>query len=144
MSFRQLIYCSRATREMTDQDLLELLREAWNLNAEHDITGLLVFVEHHFMQCIEGAPLKIEQLVENIRNDRRNEEFLMLMDREREARAFPGWTMGFRLMSLAELRCEEGFQNIRHSQDLERIDYSDETVFNTLANFYKVSSGRHF
>ena len=126
MSFRQLIYCSRATREMTDQDLLELLREARNLNAEHDITGLLVFVEHHFMQCIEGAPLKIEQLVENIRNDRRNEEFLMLMDREREARAFPG------------------FQNIRYSQDLERIDYSDETVFNTLANFYKVSSGRHF
>ena len=106
---RQLLYLSRAKNEMTESDLRILLEEARHLNTVHGITGLLLFADMHFIQCIEGSSEAVAQLAENIRGDVRNEEFSVLIDHHVDERSFDQWSMGFKSSSVSELRLEAGF-----------------------------------
>ena len=144
MTIRQVIYQSRATREMSDTDLGDLLDQTRRLNSQHDITGLLLYIDFHFMQCIEGPPAAIEQLVSNIKADDRNESIFVLLDREIARRAFPEWTMGYHRTNGSELKDESCFQNIVRAQDLDQISRSDESVFKLMRNFYEQNAGRSF
>lgn len=47
--YRQVLYHSRATREMSAEDLRCLLAEARDLNQKHSVTGLLFYIERHFI-----------------------------------------------------------------------------------------------
>ena len=140
MSYRQLLYHSRATRDMTDADLKELLEESRRLNKEHGVTGLLLYVSGLFMQCIEGGQAEIGQLAENIRRDDRNMEFTVLFDRSVAERAFPAWSMGFHAMSVEDLRAEEGFRDIRHAEDLAQVEHRDRMVFDMMQHFYAANA----
>lgn len=126
---------------MSELDLQLLLRESRRLNHEHAVTGLLLYVARHFMQCIEGAPDAIGQLADNIRRDDRNEDFVVLIDREVQGRTFPGWTMGFCAYTMSELRQEDGFQNIRQIEDLDQVEHKGRLVFGLLRNFYETNLG---
>ena len=70
-----IAYASKETWPMTKPELLLLLQQCRSLNAQHGITGLLVYECGYFIQVIEGEENKIEKLYSN--------------------RAFEGWSMGF-------------------------------------------------
>jgi len=136
MAFRQLLYLSFSPRVMDEKDLKALLKEARRFNLEHDITGYLLYVERFFMQCIEGAPEVIGQLVENIRKDVRHRDFTTLFDREVEERVFPGWSMGFRTYTVSDLQKEEGFHNIRSASDLKTVEQDSDVIYTLMRDFY--------
>lgn len=138
---RQFLYISRATRKMAQNDLHELLMEARRLNAEHDITGLLLFADMHFIQCIEGSPAAVAQLSANIREDVRNDDFSVLIDHQVSERSFPQWSMGFKASSISELRGEPGFQELQRLEDLARIGNADSPIFNVMQRFYVQNAG---
>lgn len=141
---RQLLYHSRATREMSQSGLQDLLHEARDLNQKHGITGLLFYIERHFMQCIEGPPEAIGQLAANIKSDQRNTDFSILLDHEIKDRAFPDWTMGFRAYACSELQQEPGFHHIQSSQDLDSLSASTDTAYELMCSFYRINAGRGF
>ncbi|MEQ9169805.1 MAG: BLUF domain-containing protein [Rhodospirillales bacterium] len=142
--YRQVLYHSRATREMSTQDLRDLLAQARDLNQAHGITGLLFYVELHFMQCIEGAAADIGQLVDNIRADDRNTAFDILFDRDIPTRAFPGWSMGWRAFDIDDLRGEPGFHDIRNADDLDALATAGNVAFDLMRSFYTANAGRSF
>jgi len=142
--YRQVLYHSRATREMSAQDLHDLLAQARDLNQTHGITGLLFYIERHFIQCIEGATADIGQLVDNIRVDDRNTAFDILFDRDIPTRAFPGWSMGWRAFAIDDLRDEPGFHDIRNADDLDALATPGNVAFNLMRNFYTANAGRSF
>ena len=142
MAIRQLLYISLAPRGMHEEDLKDLLGEARRLNLEHDITGLLIYVDRLFMQCIEGRPEGIGQLADNIRNDERNIDFTVLLDHQVEELAFPRWSMGFRTYSLTDLKKEEGFNDLQNVRDLEAIEQNSQTILMLMKNFYVANARR--
>ena len=142
MSARQFLYLSHATREMSTADLRELLIESRELNRDHGITGLLIYVGRHFMQCIEGKDEEIGQLVRNISADARNESFTRLLDREVAERAFPAWSMGFHAPSIPELRSEPGFADLQVPLALESLEHRDAALMALMKNFYSANAPR--
>lgn len=138
---RQLIYISHATSRMSDADLLELLREARRLNAQHGVTGLLLYVADHFIQCIEGGEPAIAQLARNISVDTRNRAFTILLDRMVRKRAFETWQMGFRSMEIGELQQEEGFRDLRSAADLEAVFQRKDQIYTLMQRLYAANRG---
>lgn len=138
---RQFLYISRATRKMAENDLRDMLEEDRRLNTVHGITGLLLFADMHFIQCMEGAPAAVAQLVENIRGDARNEEFSVLIDHQVNERSFQQWSMGFKASSVSELRSEAGFHDLQRLEDLAGIENSNGAIFNVMQRFYAQNAG---
>lgn len=136
-AIRQLLYFSKSTRHMSEEDLSDILRISRVENRKRGITGLLIFVGWYFIQCLEGTRDDIGQLLENIRNDGRNHEVTVLIDRPVDKRAFPEWNMGFRPVAETKLLQEAGFLNVTTGKDLENIlKDEDEAIFVLMRTFY--------
>lgn len=133
---RQLIYTSEATLLM-DNDLLKgLLQECIGLNEEHNITGVLFYVNNRFIQCIEGKDNDIEQLAQNIKNDKRNEHFIVLFDKTIEERSFPEWRMGFNTYSVEEFKKEQGYFDLSDGNAVDKMIENNKEVLGIMTTFY--------
>jgi len=134
--YQQIIYKSNATRAMTQQDLESLLGECRALNAQHHVTGVLLYVNGYFVQCIEGPPEEIAQLLGNIRRDERNQSLAVLEDIMVCERAFPDWQMGFRVLDVEELRQQEGFMDVNAAEGLDVVLSRHKPLFGIMHAFY--------
>lgn len=90
-----LVYVSSATRGMSDDELLEILRVARENNTRLGITGLLLHKGGNFMQVLEGPLDAVRGLLTKIECDPRHETLLTLIDKPIAERQFAEWTMGF-------------------------------------------------
>ncbi len=141
IQLRQFLYLSRATHKMAESDLRDLLEGSRRSNMVHGITGLLLYADMHFIQCLESASEAVAQLTENIRRDARNEAFTVLLDRQVDERSFQKWSMGFRASSATDLRGEDGFHDLRRLEDLVRIENAESLIFNVMHRFYSQIAG---
>jgi len=93
-SLLQLVYESAATREMTDADLRELLKQARSNNEELGITGLLLYANGRFLQVLEGPEPAVRDLFNTIEGDPRHTSVETLLTTRTAERTFPDWNMG--------------------------------------------------
>lgn len=88
-----LIYKSRCKGE-ANWDLLEsILVSSSRNNPAHDITGVLVVSETHFLQVLEGPFEPLNATFERISRDTRHEETQLISFTEIEERRFADWAM---------------------------------------------------
>ena len=95
------------------------------------------------MQCIEGRPDRIGRLIANIRDDDRNADVTVLLDRPVTDRSFAEWSMGFRVMSMPELRDEPGFHDLRDASDLFQVESADTILLSLMRTQYRIGYGRN-
>jgi hypothetical protein len=88
---RTTVYTSTATRDLTDDDLAELLRQCVRNNDRTGLTGLLLHRDGRFMQVLEGPDEAVQAA--------------------NTARQFPGWSMGFRTVDDATVRELHGYDD---------------------------------
>lgn len=93
MRLKTLTYVSRASLDLTERDLQDILEAARRRNALEGITGLLIFNGVRFLQVIEGAETAIDGLVTDLRRDWRHTSFEVQDERYVLARSFPDWSM---------------------------------------------------
>jgi hypothetical protein len=98
----QLGYVSAATRPMHRDDLIELLREARELNARDGVTGLLLYQDGHFLQVLEGAEATVRDTFERIAHDGRHKDIQILFEDETDEAHYPDWSMGFQALDGSE------------------------------------------
>jgi len=134
---RQVLYVSKATQAMRDDELIALLEECRIANAAHGITGSLIYLSGFFIQIVEGPKDQIEQLAHNISLDSRNTNFSVLSDEEVAERSFPSWNMGFRTMSIEELRKHPGFLDINDAIGLDYIKEKHAETYSIMLAYYK-------
>ena len=92
MSFIQLVYASRPFG--FDQSMLNgILLDARRCNERDDITGALIVRGDLYLQLLEGPQEKLLATYHRITNDERHVEVTHLVQRQVEARMFPGWAM---------------------------------------------------
>lgn len=92
----RLIYSSHAKREMTVQDLEHILAVSRARNALVGITGLLMYRDGKFLQCLEGDAAAVRDTYARILRDPRHHRAVHLMEERAEQRSFPDWAMEFR------------------------------------------------
>ena len=64
-------------------------------NLATGIKGALVFTGFYFAQCLEGAPLAVEELMMNICNDKRHTNIDIILDSPEQMPQFDEWDMAF-------------------------------------------------
>ena len=92
MALTQLIYASRPFG--FDAGMLnQILFQARENNARHDITGALICRSDLYLQLLEGPSAAVEETYARIARDDRHVEVTCLMTRETRTRLFAGWAM---------------------------------------------------
>lgn len=91
------IYLSHAVRPLDREALRQLVDQATAANAQHNVTGLLVYSDGHFMQVVEGPPEEIRQLRTNIEADPRHAHITELRFAPAQQRLFERWALACNL-----------------------------------------------
>lgn len=108
-SLESLVYMSVAVDDLTDDQLVDMLREARLRNEALGVSGLLLAKGGRFMQVLEGPAWSVEDRFAAIERDPRHREVKSLSRETIDARRFDGWAMAFGNPSDAEVREEPGF-----------------------------------
>ena len=107
----QISYISSAIAPMSNQDLLGLLQECRENNAQSGVTGMLIYCNATFLQVLEGEEKVVDDLIDKIRKDARHANLQVLHRRTIERRQYSDWSMGFKRVSDKELRVVEGLRD---------------------------------
>jgi hypothetical protein len=92
MSLTQLVYASHPFG--FDQAMLNgILLDARRCNERDDITGALIARGDIYLQLLEGPKDKVLAAYDRIIDDDRHVEVKPLVQRQVDARMFPGWAM---------------------------------------------------
>ena len=87
------VYRSRFSKTAAIRDVEDILRVAVRRNRDLDVTGVLLFNGHAFLQVIEGHERTMSVLSKRIRTDKRHWGVQTLHWDEVTTRVFPLWTM---------------------------------------------------
>ncbi len=90
-----LVYVSVASHFMTDDELKALIETCRTLNAQKNITGMLLYRDGYFIQALEGEESAVIALYEKITTDPRHTKCLIVHRQEIAKRYFSRWAMGF-------------------------------------------------
>lgn len=89
---------------ISEQDCLLLSREAGELNATHDISGLLIVGDEDFFVVLEGDPTTVTSALASIAQDQRHHSVTVLFADIVQERICKGWP----LISLGHLAKSKG------------------------------------
>ena len=90
----RLMYASRAASAITQDELLLILKKSKANNATVGVTGVLCYSTGIFLQVLEGGRMAVSKLYNDIANDVRHHDVILLGYEEIGERSFVGWSMG--------------------------------------------------
>ncbi len=139
-----LIYVSSAVKLFSEDDLFFLLEQARINNTKYDVTGMLLYIDGNFMQCLEGKKNHVEIIYTKIREDGRHKDLTEIVFDPLKERNFKGWSMGFKACDEAMLSQSSGLADLS-------VDTFRKPPFNTckhialdvLRSFYTQSGGEN-
>lgn len=91
----QLIYMSRPSKGLSDDDVAQILRSARRHNSANFITGYLAFNGEFFLQVLEGDASALTSTLARILADARHRDCLLIGFAPVKARSFSEWGMGY-------------------------------------------------
>jgi hypothetical protein len=92
-----MVYVSTATRLLSMDDIGRLLGKARQRNLEQDVTGVLLYSDGNFMQCLEGPAARLARVYETIKSDSLHFGIIDLVREPIKSREFSEWSMAFRV-----------------------------------------------
>ena len=90
----RLLYASRATDEVSQDELLAILKKSRTNNLHAGVTGVLCYSSGVFLQVLEGGRAQVSGLYNRITTDKRHKDVVLLAYEEIGERSFVGWSMG--------------------------------------------------
>jgi len=100
---RSIVYVSTAVAPFADEELEDLLVDARDFNHSHLVTGVLLYNDGSFMQCLEGPESAVAQAYARIRASTRHKDIYELMNGPIHERSFQSWDMGIARPTKSEL-----------------------------------------
>jgi len=91
----RLIYISYANSVMSDEEIQAILEKSKTNNGSKQITGLLMYSERYFFQCLEGERRVVNQTYLKISADTRHSRCVLIDFSQVDSRLFPSWEMNF-------------------------------------------------
>lgn len=90
-----LVYRSVADESFELPEIYSMLSNAKDYNAEHGITGCLLYHNSQFLQLLEGEKQEVEKLFDKIVKDPRHHSVVVIENDESDIRLFKTWSMAF-------------------------------------------------
>lgn len=90
----QIIYVSKRNANCTSDEIDKILNSCKKNNPPLNITGVLLYSDHKFLQCVEGESNVIKGLYDKIKGDYRHKQCMMISFGPIKERKFPSWHMG--------------------------------------------------
>jgi hypothetical protein len=90
----QLVYSSEV-RDLGHGGYQAILDEARKQNAAQHVTGVLLYTEQHFLQCLEGGRRQVTETFCKIAADRRHKNVQLISVTDVVERDFTDWSMGY-------------------------------------------------
>jgi len=75
-------YVSTANRDLNQDEVAELLDQTEIRNNNEGVNGLLIYSGGNFFEVIEGEKIKIKDLFENIKEDPRHKNIIMVFEKK--------------------------------------------------------------
>lgn len=126
MGVYQLLYYSKASREISQADIDLIIEKANEYNDEKDISGVLMYHSGVFLQFIEGEKQEVLELYRRIQSDERHKSVIKLAEIESEQRIFPDWNMGYCTICDFDPQMAEHVEQWRaHVESTGKIDLID-------------------
>ncbi len=112
MALHEIIYVSLASRELTAEELAQLLDKARAHNAANGITGMMLYHRREFLQLLEGEQAVVQALYDRIAADPRHQQLRKIWDGPIRERGFPDWGMAFVAPDELALRGKPGYRDL--------------------------------
>lgn len=128
-----LVYASAAAPNFDKSELGRILASSRRNNNAADLTGMLLFAEGSFMQALEGPAPAVRETFERISRDPRHRSVQILYEGKTDARQFPDWRMGYRLLRKDNL--PPGLVDLR-AEALSKLPDLDQVVRTLFGQFY--------
>lgn len=135
----RLMYVSTSSWEMDDKDFHAILEVSRRNNREHGITGMLLHLDHCFLQVLEGPEDAVRSILASVMEDDRHHGVRVLLQQQADERLFSDWSMGFdrptaeRSADVFEITREAIQTSVPHDKAAE--------IAILLRNFYQVNAG---
>jgi FAD-dependent sensor of blue light len=92
----RLVYVSSAVELFSETELERLLKKSRRNNESAGLTGMLLYKDGNFMQCLEGPREAVQTLEARIRVDPRHRGMIVLLTEDDVQPEFKEWAMGFK------------------------------------------------
>ncbi len=90
----RLIYASRPSRALAIHEVDEILKVSKHNNAAKHISGVLIYGDYFFMQCLEGPRNEVNETYLRICRDDRHHDCILMLYEQVDCRIFGHWAMG--------------------------------------------------
>lgn len=91
----RLIYASKASDRVTQEDIQQIVASAKENNGKSELSGLLCFNRKYFLQVLEGSRSKVNATYRHIMKDPRHTDVVLISYEEIAMRKFEQWHMGY-------------------------------------------------
>jgi hypothetical protein len=135
-----LVYTSTASQPFRESALEELLTTSRRLNAERDVTGMLLYRDGRFIQVLAGERAVVTGLAQRIAADSRHHDMRVLLTESIPRRTFGEWTMGYRAIggpAQTPLGYRDSFADLDAGSDSGTV----ERALAELTLWFRVRSG---
>ena len=134
----QLMYVSTASWKMDGGDLNAILDRSRINNRRLGVTGLLLHLDHGFLQILEGPEDAVLEIFARVERDHRHIGVHILVQRDVSERLFGEWNMGFDRWNKGAARTADVFEITREAiEDAIPPEKAAELAV-LLRNFYRV------
>ena len=120
-----IAYVSAATEHVSDADVAAILTQSRANNAQHGLTGALIYHGGRFIQILEGPDEHVKARFAVISADPRHRILQTVREKQIAERQFPQWTMGFRPLADSSVKQLEGFEDFFGRRGKERVEHAD-------------------
>lgn len=110
----RVVYLSRATVKMSDDDLTQLIEKAQERNSAAGLTGVVVHMQGRFLQVLEGRETAVHACFEHIRCDRRHTDIRVIQFGPVKSRAFRDWKIGLFTPNTLSRQAQQSAMPIRN------------------------------
>lgn len=135
----QLIYVSKRTKDCYERDIEQILEQSVFNNQKSGVSGVLLYSQSRFLQCIEGDFRTIMTLYEKIKRDNRHYDPNMLSLIPIAERAFPSWQMAGKSLDLDKMDFKKRL-SLAEQNEFEELLSGQRTdgarITKLIANFF--------
>lgn len=136
-----LCYISTAVEPMSDESLNDILKTARAVNAQSDITGMLLYKDMSFLQVLEGESSVVKALYKKIEQDQRHTDVFTVFLEKIFTREFANWSMAFRNLDGENMDNVEGYtQFMETGEPFARDFFNELTPAKRTLLFFRMAS----
>jgi len=99
MNIFSLTYVSSASGLYDTDTYRNIALHSQAFNGARSITGMLLIYNETIIQFLEGPEVEVSALYRRIEVDNRHQSPILISTRQRDAREFPDWSMGYQEVS---------------------------------------------